>query len=173
MKTEHILIMRFSALGDVAMLVPVVSSLARQYPAVRVTVLSRPFARALFEGLAPNVGFMEADLKGEYSGMKGLNALYRRLVAKNFTAVADMHNILRSGYLRMRFNPRRYRVEHQQAPAGAAAAHRLVGGNSCASCPHRSRTTPTCSNASATPCSSASHRSSPRQEATCACSPRR
>ena len=49
MKTEHILIMRFSALGDVAMLVPVVSSLARQYPAVRVTVLSRPFARALIE----------------------------------------------------------------------------------------------------------------------------
>ena len=62
MKTEHILIMRFSALGDVAMLVPVVSSLARQYPGVRVTVLSRPFARALFEGIAPNVGFMEADL---------------------------------------------------------------------------------------------------------------
>lgn len=112
MKTEHILIMRFSALGDVAMLVPVVSSLARQYPAVRITVLSRPFARALFEELAPNVGFMEADLKGEYSGMKGLNALYRRLVAKNFTAVADMHNILRSGYLRMRFNLARYRVEH-------------------------------------------------------------
>lgn len=112
MKTEHILIIRFSALGDVAMLVPVVSSLARQYPHVRITVLSRPFARALFEGLAPNVGFMEADLKGEYHGMKGLNALYRRLVAKNFTAVADMHSILRSGYLRMRFNMARYRVEH-------------------------------------------------------------
>ncbi len=112
MKTEHILIMRFSALGDVAMLVPVVSSLARQYPHLRITVLSRPFARALFEDLAPNVGFMEADLKGEYSGMKGLNALYRRLVAKNFTAIADMHNILRSGYLRMRFNLARYRVEH-------------------------------------------------------------
>ena len=112
MKTEHILIMRFSALGDVAMMVPVVSSLARQYPSVRITVLSRPFARALFEGLAPNVGFMAADLQGEYHGVTGLNALYRRLVAKNFTAVADMHSILRSGYLRMRFNIARYRVEH-------------------------------------------------------------
>jgi ADP-heptose:LPS heptosyltransferase len=111
-KTEHILIIRFSALGDVAMLVPVVSSLARQYPHLRITVLSRPFARALFEDLAPNVGFMGADLKGEYSGMRGLNALYRRLVAKNFTAIADMHNILRSGWLRMRFNLALYRVEH-------------------------------------------------------------
>lgn len=112
MKTEHLLIMRFSALGDVAMLVPVVSSLARQYPHLRITVLSRPFARPLFDGLAPNVGFMEANLKGEYHGLKGLNALYRRLIAKNFTAIADMHNILRSSYLRMRFNLANYRVEH-------------------------------------------------------------
>ena len=37
MKTEHILVIRFSALGDVAMVVPVVSSLARQYPDVRIT----------------------------------------------------------------------------------------------------------------------------------------
>lgn len=99
-------------MGDVAMLVPVVSSLARQYPDLRITVLSRPFARPFFDGLAPNVGFMEADLKGEYHGVTGLNALYRRLVAKNFTAIADMHNILRSSYLRMRFNIGNYRVEH-------------------------------------------------------------
>lgn len=104
--------MRFSAMGDVAMLVPVVSSLARQYPDLRITVLSRPFARQFFEDMAPNVGFMEADLKGEYHGVRGLNALYRRLIAKNFTAIADMHNILRSSYLRMRFNLARYRVEH-------------------------------------------------------------
>lgn len=99
-------------MGDVAMLVPVVSSLARQYPDLRITVLSRPFARPFFDELAPNVGFMEADLKNEYHGVKGLNALYRRLVAKNFTAIADMHNILRSSYLRMRFNLARYKVEH-------------------------------------------------------------
>ena len=45
MKTEHILIIRFSALGDVAMTVPVVSALAEQYPHVRITVLSKPFTR--------------------------------------------------------------------------------------------------------------------------------
>ncbi|MBR3647383.1 MAG: glycosyltransferase family 9 protein [Paludibacteraceae bacterium] len=112
MKHEHILIIRFSAMGDVAMAVPVVYSLATQYPNLRITVLSRKFARPLFEDLAPNVDFMEADLKGEYRGVKGLNALYRRLTAKQFTKIADLHNVLRSEYLRMRFNIGRYHVEH-------------------------------------------------------------
>ena len=112
MKTEHILVMRFSAIGDVAMVVPVVASLAKQYPHVRITVLSRPFARPFFDHLAPNVGFMAADMKSEYHGVRGLNALYRRLTAKQFTAVADLHNVLRSGYLRMRFNLGRYKVAH-------------------------------------------------------------
>ena len=112
MKHDHILIIRFSALGDVAMTVPVVYSLAKQYPDVRITMLSRPFARPLFENLAPNVNFMEADLKVEYHGIKGMNALYRRLVAKQFTHIADLHSVLRSEYLRMRFNLGSYRVEH-------------------------------------------------------------
>ena len=112
MKTEHILIIRFSAIGDVAMTVPVVYSLAKQYPHLRITVLSRPFARHFFENLAPNVGFMGADIKVEYHGIKGLNALYRRLAAKHFTAVADFHNVLRSNYLRLRFNMAKYPVAH-------------------------------------------------------------
>ena len=112
MKTEHILIIRFSAMGDVAMTVPVVYSLATQYPSVRITVLSRPFARPFFEKLAPNVGFMEADIKKEYKGVKGLNALYRRLLAKQFTAIADLHSVLRSDYLRMRFHLAHFKVAH-------------------------------------------------------------
>ena len=76
MKTEHILVIRFSAMGDVAMTVPVVYSLAKQYPHVRITVLSRPFARPFFENLSPNVGFMEADLKGEYKGVKEKGRTY-------------------------------------------------------------------------------------------------
>ena len=106
------MVIRFSALGDVAMVVPVVYSLATQYPNLHVTVLSRGVARPLFEDLAPNVSFMEADIKKEYHGVKGLNALYRRLAAKRFTKIADLHNVLRSEYLRLRFNMGAYRVEH-------------------------------------------------------------
>ena len=112
MKTEHLLIIRFSALGDVAMTVPVIYSLAHQYPDVRITVLSKPSFRLLFENIAPNVGFMGADIKNDYKGIKGLNRLFRRLTAKKFTAVADFHSIIRSNYLRMRFNMSRYKVAH-------------------------------------------------------------
>lgn len=112
MKHSHLLIIRFSAIGDVAMLVPVVWALAQQYPDLRITVLSRPMMRTLFENLAPNVNFMGADVKEEYHGVKGLNALFRRLAAKHPTHIADMHSVLRTEYLRMRFNLGFYRVEH-------------------------------------------------------------
>jgi ADP-heptose:LPS heptosyltransferase len=94
------------------MMVPIVWALARQYPDIRITVLSRPVSRTFFEDLAPNVNFMAADIKGEYHGVKGLNALFRRLVAKQFTHIADLHNVLRSEYLRLRFNMGSYCVEH-------------------------------------------------------------
>ena len=38
---SRILVIRFSALGDVAMTIPVVYSLAAQYPQHEITVLSR------------------------------------------------------------------------------------------------------------------------------------
>ena len=100
---KHLLIVRFSALGDVAMTVPVIASLACTYPDLHITVLSRDFMRPLFKGLPANVHFMGADLKQEYKGLKGLGVLYRRLAAKQFTAVADFHDVLRTKYLRLRF----------------------------------------------------------------------
>ena len=110
MRTDHLLIIRFSALGDVAMTVPVVYSLAKQYPELRITVLSRGFARTFFEFMPSNVGFMEVDFKKENRGIKGLNKLYRRLTAKHFTAVADLHGVLRSEYLSLRFRIDRCKV---------------------------------------------------------------
>ncbi len=112
MKREHLLVIRFSALGDVAMTVPVVASLAKQYPDIRISVLSRPFARPLFQNLAPNVDFMEADLKNEYKGIRGLNTLFRRLVAKHPTAIADLHDVLRTQFLRLRFATAFYPTAH-------------------------------------------------------------
>ena len=110
MKKEHILIMRFSAIGDVAMTVPVVYSLAHDYPNLRITVLSRHYARPFFENLAENINFMAADFNTEYKGIRGLNKLFTRLSAKHFTAVADFHDILRTKYLRLIFKLAGYRL---------------------------------------------------------------
>ena len=103
MRTDHLLIIRFSALGDVAMTVPVIYSLANQYPQLRIGILSRPYAHAFFDDLAPNVTFMAADLNKEYQHLSGINKLYRRLMAKQFTAIADFHDIIRTKYLRSAF----------------------------------------------------------------------
>lgn len=104
MADRHILVTRFSAMGDVAMTVPVVYSLAKQYPEIKITVVSRLFAKAFYEGLADNIRFIGVDLKEEYNGFLGLNRLYQRLKQENITDMADLHNVLRTKFLRMRFN---------------------------------------------------------------------
>lgn len=100
---EHLLIIRFSALGDVAMTIPVIHACARQYPRLRITVLSREFVRPLFSRMPSNVDFVGADLKGKHKGIAGLNRLFGELRPMRFDAVADFHDVLRSKFLRMRF----------------------------------------------------------------------
>lgn len=98
-----LLIIRFSALGDVAMLVPVVERLANTYPRLSITVLSRQQTAPLFAALPDNVHFFGADLRGRHQGIKGMNKLLQEIDYQQFDAVADMHDVLRSKYLRMRF----------------------------------------------------------------------
>ena len=98
----HILVIRLSAMGDVAMTVPVLSVLAKTYPEVRITVLSRPFFKPLFNGI-PNLDFLEAEVKGKHKGL-GLIKLAKEGKSLGIDAVADLHNVIRSkiisGYLK-------------------------------------------------------------------------
>jgi ADP-heptose:LPS heptosyltransferase len=100
---SKILIIRFSALGDVAMTIPVIFSLAHAYPMHEITVLSRSSFQSLFQELPSNVRFLGIDLKGKYHGIHGLNLLYNELHAEKYNYVADFHSVLRSQYLRVRF----------------------------------------------------------------------
>lgn len=99
----RILVIRFSAIGDVAMTIPVVYSLARQYPGLEITVLSRGFLAPLFQTAPSNIRFLGVDLKKDYQGFKGLSRLFRELKAMDFDYVADLHDVFRSQYLRWRF----------------------------------------------------------------------
>ena len=98
----HLLIIRFSALGDVLMSVPVIDALARQYPDLHITVVSRPYVGSVMRLLPENVSFVGVNLK-QYKGLAGLNSLFRELKALQPTAVADFHNVLRTIYLRSLF----------------------------------------------------------------------
>ena len=107
-----ILVIRFSAIGDVAMTIPVIYSFAVQYPQHQITVLSRNTLAPLFDGLPPNITFHGVDLKGEHAGIMGLEWIYKDLKKEHFDAVADFHDVLRSKYLRIRFRLAGVKVAH-------------------------------------------------------------
>lgn len=98
---KKLLVIRFSALGDIAMTVPVVHDLAVQYPDLEITMLSREMARPLFEQLPKNVHFLAADLKGRHRGIFGLKHLWDDFHIGDFDHIADFHDVLRSQYLRL------------------------------------------------------------------------
>ncbi len=95
----RILVIRFSALGDVAMTIPILHSLAIQYPQHEITVLSRTVWQPLFQGLPENVRFIDADLTGRHKDIFGLTGLFGELRKMHFDCVADFHGVLRSHYL--------------------------------------------------------------------------
>lgn len=109
-KQQHVLVIRLSAMGDVAMVVPVVKALIEQNPSVKITVLSRSFLKPLFEGIK-NVNFYSTELKKQHKGIIGVYKLYKELKRLNITAVADLHNVLRSKMLRTFFKLNAVNVE--------------------------------------------------------------
>lgn len=99
---QHILIIRLSAMGDVAMTVPVIRALTAKYPDCKITVLSKPFFKPLFDTI-PQVSFFAAQVNTKHKGILGLLKLYRELKKEKITHVADFHNVLRSKILRALF----------------------------------------------------------------------
>ena len=94
--------MRLSAMGDVAMTVPVLRAFVKQHPQVKITVISRPFFKPFFEGI-PNITFFAFDEKVRHKGFLGLLRLFQDLKGLNIDAFADLHNVLRSKIIRNLF----------------------------------------------------------------------
>ncbi|MCL6217118.1 glycosyltransferase family 9 protein [Zunongwangia pacifica] len=101
-KSAHILAIRLSAMGDVAMTVPVIRTFMAMYPNCRITFLTRPFFAPMFKGI-PNVEIYEANINGEHNGVMGLGRLARELRNHEIEMVADLHNVLRSNVLKSVF----------------------------------------------------------------------
>ena len=99
---QHIAVIRLSAMGDVAMTVPVIRAFVEQNPDVKITVVSRPFFKPFFDGI-PNVNFFAVDVKERHKGFLGLLKLYSDLKQLNIDAIADLHNVLRSQIIRTLF----------------------------------------------------------------------
>lgn len=101
-KKHHLLVIRLSAMGDVAMTVPVLIALTSTYPQLKLTILTKPFFAPILAEI-PNVTVHNAEVKGKHKGILGLWKLYKELKSSKFDGVADLHNVLRSTILKQFF----------------------------------------------------------------------
>lgn len=108
---QHIVVIRLSAMGDVAMTVPVIRAFVEQNPNVKITVVSRLFFKPFFNGI-PNVNFFAVDVKVRHKGFLGILKLHSDLNQLNIDAAADLHNVLRSQILRILFALSGKKVAH-------------------------------------------------------------
>ncbi|MDE6069290.1 MAG: glycosyltransferase family 9 protein [Alistipes sp.] len=90
----HLLVVRTSALGDVAMVPHALRALRAAYPALRITVAVPPVCRPFFEGL--EVEFLDTDTKGRHHSLLGMWRLAREARRMGIDAVADIHGVMRS-----------------------------------------------------------------------------
>lgn len=92
---KHILVVRLSAMGDVAMTIPILRILLETYPNVKITVVSRGFLKPLFQNL-PRTEFLEAEVNSKHKGVLGLLRLAKQASNLKIDAVADLHQVLRT-----------------------------------------------------------------------------
>lgn len=105
-----VLAYRFSAFGDVAMTVPVITEILEQNPGLKIIFLSRENFRALFADI-PNLTFKGVNID-EYKGFFGMRRLQREL-DEEFApdCVADLHDVIRTKILSRIFKQKNFRVQ--------------------------------------------------------------
>ena len=101
-RDDTLLVIRLSAMGDAAMTVPVLLSLVRCNPSLKLLVLTRPFFAPIFRDI-PNTEVFSIDLKKDHKGISGLYRLSKQLKSHRLQGIADLHNVLRTKILRILF----------------------------------------------------------------------
>lgn len=98
MDNRNILVFRFSAMGDVAMISPIIEQLCEQYPGINIIFVSRSLFKPFFD-MIPQVNFHPIFPTEHHKGLRGLFKLYKELRNYQIDAIADLHDSLRSRIL--------------------------------------------------------------------------
>ena len=100
---KQLLLLRFSAMGDVALLAPVVQAFTLRYPDRGITLVTRQKFAVFFEQFS-NVRIIGADFDSRHKGFGGLVHLFNELRQLGpFEVVLDAHQNLRSAVLKSLF----------------------------------------------------------------------
>ena len=96
---KRVLITRFSALGDVAMTIPVVYSVCLANPNTQFYMLTQKVAASLFINTPKNL-IVRGIKTSDYKGVLGLRKLYKEIKEEfNPDAFVDLHGVLRTHIL--------------------------------------------------------------------------
>jgi ADP-heptose:LPS heptosyltransferase len=99
----RLLVIRTSAMGDVALTTPVLMGMRKQYPDIEMILLTRQAYQPFFTSI-PGLIFFFPDLKNRHSGFSGLVRLFKDIrKQEKFDYVIDLHDVLRSKILRIFF----------------------------------------------------------------------
>lgn len=99
---KKLLIFRFSAMGDVALLLPVVLNIIKQNPNLKITVVTRDKFQIFFEGY-PNINIFSVDFDKKHKGFLGLIKLFSELNLISPDYVFDLHQNIRTQVLKFFF----------------------------------------------------------------------
>ena len=100
-RPNNMLVMRLSALGDVAMTIPVLYPVCRANPDTRFIMLTKKWPSSMFHDRPDNLMVVGVDTK-DYKGFWGMMRLARELRRQyDIDAVADLHSVLRTWMLDM------------------------------------------------------------------------
>jgi ADP-heptose:LPS heptosyltransferase len=99
-----LLVIRTSAMGDVALTTPVLRGMRKQYPDVEVVLLTRSSFKPFFSSME-GVRLFFPDFKKRHKGLMGLVNLYKDINRLGqFDYIIDLHDVLRSKILRFFFS---------------------------------------------------------------------
>jgi ADP-heptose:LPS heptosyltransferase len=102
----RILVIRTSAMGDVALATPVIIAMRSLHPDTEIVFLTRSPFNAFFSAI-PGVTVFTPDFKGKHKSFTGLIRLYKDILATGkFDKVIDIHDVLRTKILRYFFRLR-------------------------------------------------------------------
>jgi ADP-heptose:LPS heptosyltransferase len=99
---EKLIVLRFSAMGDVAMVASVLKELTAQNPQLKVLMVSRKNFEPFFKNIT-NVSFHAIYPKERHKGFLGLYRLFKELNIHKVFAVTDLHDNIRSRILSLFF----------------------------------------------------------------------
>jgi ADP-heptose:LPS heptosyltransferase len=106
----RIVVIRTSAMGDVALTVPVLNALRQQYPDAETVLVTRKLFNAFFRQDRSLIIF-NPDFKGRHKGFFGIIRLCSDLSAMGeIDHVVDIHDVLRTKILRLLFRLRGVKV---------------------------------------------------------------